>query len=147
LRPDPARLATESYAAFHRFGVERRRAETILRVCRRATELDALAATATGAGRARVVLHAIPGIGPWTSATVIQQAFGDPDAIIVGDYHLPNIVAWNLAGEARATDERMLELLEPFAPHRARAVRLLAADGAHAPRRGPGRRIRSIASI
>jgi 3-methyladenine DNA glycosylase/8-oxoguanine DNA glycosylase len=77
----------------------------------------------------------------------MQQAFGAADEVIVGDYHLPNIVAYNLAGEPRATDERMLELLEPFAPHRGRVVRLLALGGRHAPRRAPGRRLRAIASI
>ena len=41
--------------------------------------------------------------------------FGDPDAVSVGDYHIPNMVAWALAGDARGTDEHMLELLAPFA--------------------------------
>ena len=76
-----------------------------------------------------------------------QRAFGDPDAVIVGDYHLPNIVAFNLAGEPRATDERMLELLEPYRGQRGRVVQLLGLGGRHAPRRGPGRRLRNISRI
>ena len=31
---------------------------------------------------------------------------GDPDAVPIADYHLPNWVAWNLVGEARADDDR-----------------------------------------
>ena len=31
-------------------------------------------------------------------------ALGDPDAIAVGDFHMPNWVAWNLAGEPRGDD-------------------------------------------
>jgi len=162
LRPDPARIARLGYADLHRCGIERRRAETMLRVCRVASSLDRLAHPVSQGGSdlafarddgsfdlaaLRNALASIAGIGPWTSATVMQQAFGDADAVIVGDYHLPNIVAWNLAGEARADDDRMLELLEPFAPHRARVVRLLARGGAHAPRRGPGRRLRTIANL
>ena len=55
----------------------------------------------------------------------------------VGDYHLPNTVAWALAGEDRATDERMLELLEPYRPQRRRLVVSIVQSGAHAPRYGP----------
>ena len=80
-------------------------------------------------------LRAIPGIGPWTAAEVGIRAFGDPDAVSVGDFHLPNIVAWALAGEPRGTDERMLELLEPYRGQRGRVLRLLELSGG-----GPGRR-------
>ena len=52
-------------------------------------------------------------------------ALGDSDAVATGDLHLPHMVAWALAGERRGSDERMLELLEPFRGHRARVLRLL----------------------
>ena len=82
------------------------------------------------------MLRAIPGIGPWTAAEVGIRAFGDPDAVSVGDFHLPNMVAWALAGEPRGTDERMLELLEPYRGQRGRVLRLLelSGGGAAAPR-------------
>jgi 3-methyladenine DNA glycosylase/8-oxoguanine DNA glycosylase len=66
-----------------------------------------------------------------------MTAMGDPDAVPVGDYHLPSMVAWSLAGEPRADDARMLELLEPYRGHRGRVIRLLVAGGSAAPRRGP----------
>ena len=86
--------------------------------------------------QARARLTAVRGIGPWTAAIVERVAFGDADAVEVGDYHLPNLVAWNLAGQDRADDDRMLELLAPFAPHRGRTLRLLELGGQQAPRRG-----------
>jgi 3-methyladenine DNA glycosylase/8-oxoguanine DNA glycosylase len=89
-------------------------------------------------------LQLFPGIGPWTAAEVARLALGDPDAVSVGDYHLPNLVAWTLAGEPRGTDERMLELLEPFRGHRGRVQRLLESGGAHAPRYGPRTEVRPI---
>ena len=89
----------------------------------------------------------LAGIGPWTATSVAGLAFGDPDTVVVGDYHLPSIVAWNLVGERRADDARMLELLEPFRPHRARAVALIARAGAHPPRRAPRRALRDIRRI
>ena len=92
-------------------------------------------------------LQAIPGVGPWTAAEVAGVALGDPDAVSVGDYHLANTVAWALAGEPRADDERMLELLEPFAGHRGRVVRLLEAAGIGAPRFGPKLPLQPIAGI
>jgi len=48
-------------------------------------------------------------------------------------------------GTARSTDERMVELLEPFRPHRARVLRLLFLMGASAPRFGPRMPLRDIA--
>jgi 3-methyladenine DNA glycosylase/8-oxoguanine DNA glycosylase len=82
-------------------------------------------------------LRAYPGIGPWTAAEVTLRALGDPDAVSIGDFHLPNVVAYALAGEPRADDARMLELLEPWRGHRARVIRLLEASGMGAPRYGP----------
>ena len=76
---------------------------------------------------------------------MLRLTFGDPDLVTVGDYHLPNVVAYALAGQARADDARMLELLEPFRPHRARVVQLLIAGGWRAPRYGPRQPIRSFA--
>jgi 3-methyladenine DNA glycosylase/8-oxoguanine DNA glycosylase len=72
-------------------------------------------------------LRAIPGVGPWTSARIAMLALGDPDAVLIGDLHLPHLVSSALAGEPRGSDERMLELLEPYRGHRARVVRLLMA--------------------
>ena len=49
----------------------------------------------------------------------------------------PHTVAWYLAGEERGSDERMVELLEPYRGHRFRVVSLLWQSGITAPRRGP----------
>ena len=54
---------------------------------------------------------------------------GDPDAVPLGDLHLPQEVGRALAGEPGADDARMLELLEPFRGSRFRLLRLLLAAG------------------
>jgi 3-methyladenine DNA glycosylase/8-oxoguanine DNA glycosylase len=141
LPPEPELIAATPYYAFHPMGVERKRAETLRRVAARAAWLEAGAGVAEATAR----LMSLPGIGPWTTAEVVRVAFGDPDAVTVGDYHLPNIVAYALAGEARATDARMLELLAPFAGHRARVCTLLTAARLSAPRFGPRAPVRSFA--
>jgi 3-methyladenine DNA glycosylase/8-oxoguanine DNA glycosylase len=82
-------------------------------------------------------LVGVPGIGPWTAAEVGVRALGDDDAVSVGDFHLKHLVSFALAGEPRGTDDRMLELLEPFRGQRARVVRLLELSGISAPRYGP----------
>ena len=82
-------------------------------------------------------LQLLPGVGPWTAAVTAEAAWGDADAVAVGDFHLPNTVCWALAREPRGTDARMLELLEPYRGHRARVARLLLDAHVHAPRRGP----------
>jgi 3-methyladenine DNA glycosylase/8-oxoguanine DNA glycosylase len=126
----PARvLARLDYSAFHPCNVERSRAERIIGAARRATWLEARSSTAD--------LELLPGVGPWTAAVTASAAWGDADAVPVGDFHLPNTVCWALAREPRGDDARMLELLEPYRGHRGRVVRLLTDAQIHAPRRGP----------
>ena len=135
LRPDPARLAATPSWVFHQCNVERRRATVIVDAARRAGRLEALAALPAAQARAR--LETLPGVGPWTSAEVTAVSHGDPDAVPLGDFHIPNAVAHALAGEARGDDARMLELLEPYAGQRGRVIRLLMSGGRAAPRFGP----------
>ena len=143
--PPPGRLAALPYYAFHEFGIEQRRADTIRRAAARADRLQVAAARSPEAAYAE--LTAIPGVGPWTAGEVGRAALGDPDAVSVGDFHLPSLVTWLLAGEPRGDDARMLELLEPYRGQRGRVVRLLEASGAAAPRRGPRMPSRSIAGM
>ncbi len=133
--PDPSCLVATGYEVFHSFGVERRRAEIIRRAASYSTRLSEATDSETLTRR----LTAIPGIGPWTAAEVALVALGDADAVPLGDYHMPHLVAHALdpAHPARSDDVRMLELLEPFRPHRARVIRLLLGAGLDAPRRGP----------
>ena len=142
LQPAPKVLASTPYWTYHRFGVERRRADLVRLVASRARRLEEAASMEPEAARTR--LQAIPGVGPWTAAEVTALVLGDADAVSVGDYHLPHTVSWALAGEARGSDERMLELLEPYRGHRGRVIRLLEAAGIAAPRRGPRLRLRTL---
>jgi 3-methyladenine DNA glycosylase/8-oxoguanine DNA glycosylase len=143
LPPTPRALGRIPSWDFHRIGVERKRADTIRRAASIAAQLEDGANLGTGVLEQRLLT--IPGVGPWTAAEVCRLALGDADAVSVGDYHLPNAVAWALAREPRADDERMLELLAPFAPHRGRVVRLIEVGAGGAPRRGPRLRTRPIA--
>lgn len=90
---------------------------------------------------------ALPGLGPWTAAEVALRALGDADAVSVGDYHIPSMVGFALAGERKATDARMLELLAPYRGQRGRVIRLLEEGGVRPPARGPRMSVRSIAAI
>jgi 3-methyladenine DNA glycosylase/8-oxoguanine DNA glycosylase len=144
LPPDPDRLAVAPYHRFHELGLEKRRADLIRRVAADSRRIDLLGrATAAEAAGA---LQRYPGVGPWTVAETIVVSHGHADAVSVGDFHLKHLVAWHLAREERGTDERMLELLEPFRPHRARAVRLIELAGPY-PRRGPRKPLRSFAGF
>ncbi|HEX3219445.1 MAG TPA: DNA-3-methyladenine glycosylase 2 family protein [Candidatus Limnocylindria bacterium] len=132
LPPEPAVLADQPYFAFHRFGLEQRRADVIRRASTLAPRLEG-----REAAEVERLLRAVPGIGPWTVAEVLRVSFGDADAVSVGDYHIPSLVAWALAGERRADDARMLQLLEPYRGQRGRVQRLLEISGLFPERRGP----------
>jgi 3-methyladenine DNA glycosylase/8-oxoguanine DNA glycosylase len=119
---------------FHLANVDPGRARTVVLCARRAASLERLASRP--AALAREALTSLPGVGVWTAAETAQRAFGDPDAVSVGDYHIPKMVGWTLLGRP-VDDAGMLELLEPMRPHRQRAVRLLEVSGlAYEPRRG-----------
>jgi 3-methyladenine DNA glycosylase/8-oxoguanine DNA glycosylase len=135
LPPDPERLATIPSWVLSKNGVVHRRAAALREAARHPKKIARLV-NATPE-EARAFLEKLPGVGPWTTGEVCRIALGDPDAISVGDYHLPNIVAWAFAGEPRGTDERMLELLEPYRGQRGRVEILLEASGIGAPAFGP----------
>ncbi|MFL5766522.1 MAG: DNA-3-methyladenine glycosylase family protein [Actinomycetota bacterium] len=145
LLPSPERIAATPGYAFHRFGVEGRRASVIRAVAGMATRLNASARAEPEGTRRR--MRSIPGIGPWTDAEVARVAFGDADAVSVGDFHLPSAVSWALAGEPRADDARMLELLEPYRGQRGRVSLMIEIGGPPTPRYGPRMPVRSIEAL
>jgi 3-methyladenine DNA glycosylase/8-oxoguanine DNA glycosylase len=142
LQPHPDRLAELGYAAFHPLGIERKRADVILRVVRRADRIEAL--LDGDPADARRALEALPGLGPWTSGAATLIAFGDPDAVIVGDFWFPHLVENALTGRRRGSDAEMLAHLAPYVGHRARAQLVLVGLGS-IPRRAPRQRRRDFA--
>ncbi|MBN0045953.1 DNA-3-methyladenine glycosylase 2 family protein [Streptomyces actuosus] len=133
--PEPRAWALIPSWEWHRAGVDDKRASTILRAVRVAARLEETAGMAPEAAQAR--LEVVPGIGPWTSAETVQRSHGAPDAVTVGDLHLPGIVGWALAGDRDADDAVMLRLLEPYAGQRHRAARLILLSGKVPARRAP----------
>lgn len=138
LPPSPGVLAGRPYYAYHPFGIERKRTDIIRLLAGRVNRVE----EALTLGRAR--LEAFPGIGPWTSAKVAQAAWADADAVAVGDYHLAPMVVYAFTGRRGGDDDAMLELLEPFRPHRGRAARLVKMASSM-PRRAPRARLRDFA--
>ncbi|MER6913061.1 DNA-3-methyladenine glycosylase 2 family protein [Streptomyces sp. NPDC000594] len=133
--PEPRTWALIPSWEWHRAGVDDKRAATILRAVRVARRMEETAALTPEQARARLEL--IPGIGPWTSAETVQRSHGAPDAVTVGDLHIPGIVGHALAGDRDADDAAMLELLAPYAGQRHRAVRLILLSGRVPARRTP----------
>jgi len=119
---------------WHRAAVDPKRSRTVCLAMQYATRLEqAVGMTPDDAARR---LSAVPGVGAWTVAEVAQRALGDTDALSVGDYHLSQYVGWALLGRP-VDDDGMVELLEPWRPHRYRVVRLLECSGFAKPRFGP----------
>jgi 3-methyladenine DNA glycosylase/8-oxoguanine DNA glycosylase len=132
--PSPRAWARIPSWEWHRAGVELVRARTIIGAARAAGRLEEITAMTPAEADRR--LRTLTGIGVWTSAEIRQRAIGDPDALSVGDYHLPSIVGWALIRQ-KVDDAGMCELLAPYAGHRYRAAWLLEMSGQGPPRHGP----------
>lgn len=130
---------------YHRANVDPGRARTIVGCAERADSLERLASREPAVARA--ALTSLPGVGIWTAAETSQRAFGDADALSIGDYHLSKMIGWTLIGRP-IEDAEMVRLLEPMQPHRYRVVRLLEASGlAVLPRRGPRLPVQQISRM
>ncbi len=152
--PAPARMRVPPSAdawrripswEFHRANVDPGRARTIVGCAQRAPSLERLASWPVA--QARDALTSLPGVGVWTAAEIAQRAFGDADALSVGDYHIPKMIGWTLLGYP-IDDAGMIEVLEPMRPHRHRVVRLLEASGlAYEPRGGARLPVQDIRAL
>lgn len=140
--PPPAVWAALPVWEWRQAGVDAQRSDTVRRAAQVA---HAFRADLTPTELARR-LQTVRGIGPWTTAEVTSRALGDPDAVQVGDAHLPHLVGWALTGR-RADDAGMLRLLAPWQGQRQRVMVLLElahrgrmpAYGPRAPRALPMR--------
>ena len=133
--PSPDQWARVPSWEWHRAGVDPRRSRTIVTAVRHAARLEEASTMTPADAAAR--LQVMVGVGVWTAAEVAQRAFGDADALAVGDYHLSDYLGHALWGRDM-TDDEMLEAMTPWAGHRQRVVRLLGASGvAGKPKRGP----------
>jgi len=133
--PEPGVVAGVPSWEWHRAGVDGTRSATILRAMSYAGRLEECAGMPVGSARAR--LEALPGVAGWTSAEVASRSLGDADAVSYGDFHVARNVVYALTGETDGTDERLAELLLPWAGHRGRVVRLVELTGISRPARGP----------
>ncbi|MFC0602768.1 DNA-3-methyladenine glycosylase family protein [Streptomyces palmae] len=143
--PDPRGWAMIPSWEWHKAGVDAKRAETVIRAARAARRLEEAAGMPSAEAAAR--LRLIPGIGPWTAAETLQRSNGCPDAVTVGDLHLPGIVGYALTGQRGLDDAAMLELLEPYAGQRHRAARLVLLSGRVPERRAPRFSVRDFRAM
>ena len=136
--PTPAQIRAVPEWEWHRAGVDIKRRTAILACAVVAHRLETAVelATTQGGAAGREHLRRVPGIGVWTAAEIAQRAWGDPDAVSVGDFHIARLVGWALLGRA-IDDAEMLRVLAPYAPQRQRAVRYVELSGFRKPRFGP----------
>jgi 3-methyladenine DNA glycosylase/8-oxoguanine DNA glycosylase len=134
LRAFPAAemLARVAQFELQALGIDAQRSRTLLRFAQESRFLP----LKTGMSFVELRRHLlrVPGIGPWTTESVLGYGAGDADAAMPADLHLPHLICYALAGEQPGSDERMMELLEPFRGHRFRIIRLLYESRLAAPR-------------
>jgi len=130
--PSAEMLAQVAQFELEALGIDAQRSRTLLRFAQESRFVP-LKPGMSFAELRRHLLR-VPGIGPWTTESVMGYGAGDADAAIPGDLHLPHLVSYALAGEPEGSDERMMELLEPFRGHRFRIIRLLYESRLAVPR-------------
>ena len=120
--PTPDALRRLPAHALRRCGISQRSAQVLHAAARDAERLD----RAWSEGGLDARLHAIPGLGTWTSGET-RRHLGDPDVVVQGDDALPQLVCHALTGAEGedCTDAAMLELLAPYAGQRGRVVALV----------------------
>lgn len=120
--PSAHTIARLAPAQLQQLGIDMRRATTLVRTAREHAVHHLF-----DLPREDLVqrFSALSGIGPWTIGMLLAYGGGDEDAVPVGDLHLPHTMCQALANERRGDDERMLELLAPYAGQRARVVRMV----------------------
>jgi 3-methyladenine DNA glycosylase/8-oxoguanine DNA glycosylase len=131
VQPDAAtirRIPSWEWLGLH---IDPARSRTIVRAATVAEALDRLTPE-----DADTKLRTLPGVGEWTSAEVRSRAFGDPDAVSFGDYHVAQDVGWAVTGTPY-DDDQLREFLDPWRPQRNRAVVLIHGLAGGRPRRGP----------
>ena len=132
--PEPATWVRLPDWEWHRAGVDGRRRQTLIAAARVAPALERTVDLPPV--EAKRLLRTVPGIGVWTAAEVSSRAYGDVDAVSVGDFHLAATIGWALLGRP-VDDHEMLQLLEPYRPQRLRAIVLILAAGPGKPRFAP----------
>ena len=95
--PRPMISARQPIWWFHRHGIEAKRAGTLIEVARHHDKLWSWCRADPSLASDR--LRRSPASARGRSGRCSGPCLGDADAVPVGDFHLPNIVAWNLAGE------------------------------------------------
>ena len=126
--PAPEALLRLTDHDLHRAGIERSRGRVLRIAATYADRVERL--DGVPAADATEWLQRLPGIGPWTAGLTTAIAGGDPDAVPIGDLHIPRMVTYALTGNEHGNDETMLDALAPFAGHRQRVVRLVKLGGA-----------------
>jgi 3-methyladenine DNA glycosylase/8-oxoguanine DNA glycosylase len=134
VQPTPDRLRTIPSWEWLRLHIDPARSRTVVTVAKVADSLERTATVSNDEADRR--LRSLPGVGVWTSAEVRQRAFGDPDAVSFGDYHVAKDVGWALTGTP-FDDAELEAFLEPWRPQRGRVPALVAMGGLRRPRHGP----------
>lgn len=142
--PTPRAIRSIMDWEWHRAGVDLSRRNALIGAARVAHRLER--AVELGGAPGRTLLRKVPGIGQWTAAEIAQRAWGDPDAVSFGDFHIPAVVGYALVGRP-LDDAGLAEVLAPYSGHRHRVVRYLEAAGFSRPRCGPRAPIRDYRAM
>jgi DNA-3-methyladenine glycosylase II len=86
---------------------------------------DLHAVAALDDGEAEAALRSVRGVGEWTAAIYLMMALRRPDVWPAGDLALASAVAEVKDLPERPGPDAMIEIAEPWRPHRSVAARLL----------------------
>lgn len=144
LAPSTDTLASLPLASLPPLGVSERKGTLLREIAFSASRIEACRELEPDRAEAR--LRSFRGIGVWSARQLLLRGAAVPDALPLGDFHLPSLVAYHLEGERRGDDRRMLELLEAARGQRGRIAQWIHYAGERPPRRAPRDALRTLPS-
>ena len=125
--PAPERVAEMGYYEFHPLGVEKKRADILLRVAREFPRIErSLGAEPTPEALQSRLRH-VRGIGVWTAEIYAKFSLGRADAFAAGDLALQESARRLFELEDRPTERELRKMAEAWSPWRSVAARILWA--------------------
>jgi len=128
--PEPAQILETDASVLREAGLSWRKVATLRALAERfaAGELDDALLTRSSDEEIQALLTSTSGIGPWTVQGFLMIALDRPDVVLPGDLALRRAIMSLYGLDHMPSEAEVLQIAEPWRPHRSLAVGYLFAS-------------------